>query len=186
MKIFLSALENQRDAKCNGGKQIAQLLIDKNVKMLWNLMSYYYARKVPDLAVLIRDNSENIMIDSGAHSFQKGTKVDWVKYTYEYAEFIQKFDRPNVIGYFEMDVDNIIGYEKVLQLRAILENVSGKIIPVWHKNRGIEDFVFYLIAFGGTISMNEILVYALTATVIEIFVALLDTPFLYWVKYYRT
>lgn len=140
MKIFLSALENQRDAKCNGGKQIAQLLIDKNVKMLWNLMSYYYARKVPDLAVLIRDNSENIMIDSGAHSFQKGTKVDWVKYTYEYAEFIQKFDRPNVIGYFEMDVDNIIGYEKVLQLRAILENVSGKIIPVWHKNRGIEDF----------------------------------------------
>lgn len=51
---------------------------------------------------------------------------------------------------------------------------------------GCENFVFYLIAFGGTISMNEILVYALTATVIEIFVALLDTPFLYWVKYYRT
>ena len=45
-----------------------------------------------------------------------------------------------MIGYFEMDVDNIIGYEKVLELRKILESVSDKIIPVWHKNRGIEDF----------------------------------------------
>ena len=39
-----------------------------------------------------------------------------------------------------MDVDNIIGYDKVLELRKILENVSNKIIPVWHKNRGIEEF----------------------------------------------
>lgn len=39
-----------------------------------------------------------------------------------------------------MDVDNIIGYDKVLELRKILENVSDKIIPVWHKNRGIEEF----------------------------------------------
>lgn len=39
-----------------------------------------------------------------------------------------------------MDVDNIIGYDKVLQLRKKLEKVSDKIIPVWHKNRGIEDF----------------------------------------------
>ena len=39
-----------------------------------------------------------------------------------------------------MDVDNIIGYEKVLELRKILESVSNKIIPVWHKNRGIEEY----------------------------------------------
>lgn len=39
-----------------------------------------------------------------------------------------------------MDVDNIIGYEKVLGLRKILEAASDKIIPVWHKNRGIDDF----------------------------------------------
>ena len=30
--------------------------------------------------------------------------------------------------------------DKVLELRKILENVSNKIIPVWHKNRGIEEF----------------------------------------------
>ena len=103
-------------------------------------MSYYYIKSKSELAELIRDNSKEILIDSGAHSFQKGKKVDWVEYTKQYAEFIKQFDRPNVVGYFEMDVDNIIGYDKVLELRKILESVSDKIIPVWHKNRGIDEF----------------------------------------------
>lgn len=103
-------------------------------------MSFYYIKNKKELAEYIRDRSELIEIDSGAHSFQKGKKVDWVEYTKQYAEFIKEFDKPNVIGYFEMDVDNIIGYDKVLELRKILENTSNKIIPVWHKNRGIEEY----------------------------------------------
>lgn len=130
MKIFLSAIEGQ--------KEIPQIFAGK---MKWNLMSYYAIRKNTAMAEYIRDNSEEILIDSGAHSFQKGKKVDWVKYTQEFADFIKKYDRPNVIGYFEMDVDNIIGYDKVLELRKILENVSDKIIPVWHYNRGIDDYI---------------------------------------------
>lgn len=145
MKIFLSALENGnqcyqkgQNGKC---KELAYYLKEEGVEFRWNLMSYFYIGKGKyDLASFIRDNSEEVLIDSGAHSFQKGKKVDWVKYTYEYAEFIKKFDRPNVIGYFEIDVDNVIGYERVLELRKILESVSDKIIPVWHKNRGIADF----------------------------------------------
>lgn len=106
-------------------------------------MSYYYLRSDVAWAETIRGSSELVMIDSGAHSFQKGKKVDWVRYTSEYAAFIKRFDRPNVVGYFEMDVDNIIGYPKVLELREKLRSECGcpeKIIPVWHKNRGIEDF----------------------------------------------
>lgn len=132
MKIFLSAIEGQ--------KNVPKIVVKQKGKMLYNLMSYFAIRKRRENAVYIRDNSEAIMIDSGAHSFQKGKKVDWLNYTIEYAEFIKEFDRDNVLGYFEMDVDNIIGYDKVLELRKILENVSDKIIPVWHKNRGIEDF----------------------------------------------
>ena len=139
MKIFLSAIENAQEVGKNA-KPIAQLLVEENIKMKYNLMSYYYIKGKKDLACYIRDNTEEILIDSGAHSFQKGKKVDWEKYTREYAEFIRKFDRPNVVGYFEMDVDNIIGYEKVLELRKILESVSDKIIPVWHRTRGIEEF----------------------------------------------
>jgi hypothetical protein len=139
MKVFLSALENAQTSGKNG-YSIAKYLTDRNVKMKYNLMSFYYIKNKLDVAKYIRDNSEEVLIDSGAHSFQKGKKVDWDKYTKIYAEFIKNFDKPNVIGYFEMDVDNIIGYEKVLQLRKILESVSDKIIPVWHKNRGIEEY----------------------------------------------
>lgn len=39
-----------------------------------------------------------------------------------------------------MDIDRVVGYDKVLQLRNVLESVSDKIIPVWHKNRGIADY----------------------------------------------
>lgn len=139
MKIFLSALEN--GSTCyNSSKPLAQFLLENNVKFNYNLMSYFYIKNKFDLAELIRSNSKEILIDSGAHSFQFGKKVDWLEYTKQYAEFIKKFDKPNVIGYFEMDVDNIIGYDKVLELRKILEQVSNKIIPVWHPNRGIDEY----------------------------------------------
>ena len=139
MKIFLSALENAQTAGKNA-KPVAKFLIEKGIKMKYNLMSFFYIKSKLQLANFIRDNTQEILIDSGAHSFQKGKKVDWVEYTKQYADFIKGFDRPNVVGYFEMDVDNIIGYDKVLELRKILENVSDKIITVWHKNRGIYEF----------------------------------------------
>lgn len=139
MKIFLSALEN--GSTCyDSGKPLAHYFVESGIRMKWNLMSYYYVKSNHELAEYIRDHSEEILIDSGAHSFQKGKKVDWVQYTRNYAEFIKKFDRPNVVGYFEMDVDNILGYERVKELRRILESASDKIIPVWHKNRGVEEF----------------------------------------------
>ena len=138
MKIFLSSLEC--GTMKGSGRHIAHYFVEKGLKMKWNLMSYYYIQKQRELADYIKKNSELILIDSGAHSFQKGKKVDWVQYTKEYAKFIREFDEPKVLGYFEMDVDNIIGYEKVLELRKILETVSNKIIPVWHKNRGVDDF----------------------------------------------
>lgn len=135
MKVFLSAVEGSAPR----GALVS--LLEKGVKFKYNLMSYFYIKdKNQEFARIVRDNSECVIIDSGAHSFQKGKKVDWIEYTKQYAEFIKEFDRPNVVGYFEMDVDNIIGYDKVLELRKILETVSNKIIPVWHKNRGLEDF----------------------------------------------
>lgn len=127
MKIFLSAIENNY---CGIGKYFD--------KYKYMLCSYYYLKD--DIFREVLEKSELMLIDSGAHSFQKGKKVDWVAYTKEYAEWIKKVDCNKILGYFEMDVDNIIGYEKVLELRKILEAASDKIIPVWHKNRGIDDF----------------------------------------------
>lgn len=131
MKIFLSALEN-------GSNETFEYILKNVPKMKYNLMSFYYLRDHKFEKIL--KQSELILIDSGAHSFQKGKKVDWVEYTKQYADWIEKNDCEKIIGYFEMDVDNIIRYEKVLELRKILERKSNKIIPVWHKNRGIQDF----------------------------------------------
>ena len=129
MKIFLSALEN--------GAGLSYI-IQRVGMMKWNLNSfYYYNKKAFDE---IEKYSEYVLIDSGAHSFQKGKKVDWLEYTKKYANYIKENDTPKKLGYFEMDVDKVIGYEAVLELRKILESVSDKIIPVWHKNRGIKNF----------------------------------------------
>lgn len=129
MIIFLSALE------ASGEFETINRIIPK---YKWNLVSFYYLKQ--DIFQKILDKSDLIMVDSGAHSFQKGTRVDWIEYTKKYAQFIKENDCDKIVGYFEMDVDNIVGYEKVLEMRAILEEVSDKIIPVWHKNRGIAEY----------------------------------------------
>lgn len=134
MKVFLSAVEN------GTGKYVIKEMENKKIVADYVLISYYYLRKSSVSLDELKRISKEILVDSGAHSFQKGAKVEWEKYTREYAKWIKENDCPQILGYFEMDVDNIIGYDKVLYLRKILENNSNKIIPVWHKNRGIEEY----------------------------------------------
>ena len=143
MHIFLSALESSHASVSDGGECVAEILARNGIRMKYNLISYFAIHeheKRRAAAYFIRDNSEEILIDSGAHSFQKGKRVSWDEYTDRYCDFIRQFDRPNVLGYFEMDVDKIIGLAKVSELRKRLERVTDKIIPVWHKGRGIADF----------------------------------------------
>jgi len=47
---------------------------------------------------------------------------------------------------------------------------------------GGENFAFYLIAFVGLMPVSTILFMATSATIIEILIALCDTPFLYLSK----
>ena len=150
MKIFLSGLES---AATHGSKSWLSRLDRLPFKMKWNLMSYHYLQlnSRRPAADLIRDNSELVLIDSGAHSFQKGVKADWENYTQNYSRFIRDFDRKNVIGYFEMDIDSIVGYKRVLEFRKILQRVSDKIVPVWHKVRGIEEYEKMCEEFAGKI-----------------------------------
>ena len=68
---------------------------------------------------------EMFLLDSGAFTFmnsQKG-KIDFDEYLTRYINFINKYD---IKYFFELDVDSIVGYEKVKQLRKRLENETGK------------------------------------------------------------
>lgn len=80
------------------------------------------------------------MLDSGAFTFfSAGGGVKWDDYIKQYAAFI---NRNKVKNYFELDIDKLIGYEKVLYYRAKLEDMTGKpCIPVWHKSRGRDEFI---------------------------------------------
>lgn len=49
-------------------------------------------------------------------------------------------------------------------------------------SNGTENFLFYMIAFLGVFGWSDIISMSLTATVIEIIIALCDTPFLYWAR----
>ena len=82
----------------------------------------------------------DFMLDSGAYTFMQNNKthVNWDEYIEKYADFI---NRNHVNKFFELDIDSIVGYEKVLEYRKRLENLTGEqCIPVWHNNRGTKEF----------------------------------------------
>lgn len=120
MKIFLA------------GSGYHPYLVDEFTNF-YRLESFYYLSKkeIPFIG-----KYKSFLLDSGAFSFIKngGNDIDWDKYIDTYASFINQHD---VKHFFELDIDVIVGLEKVEQMRARLEDLTGKqCIPVWHKSRG--------------------------------------------------
>lgn len=96
------------------------------------------------------------LLDSGAFTFfSSGEKMDWEEYVDQYADFIKQY---NVDRFFELDIDSLIGFERVLELRARLERATGKQpIPVWHISGGLEQFKrdaseYPYVSLGGIVS----------------------------------
>ena len=100
----------------------------------------------------------DFLLDSGAFTFC-GTggfeSGKFEEYLERYAEFIKK---NNVEKFFELDVDSIVGYEKVLEYRKKLEKITNRqCIPVWHINRGKDEFLrhceeYPYVALGGYVA----------------------------------
>lgn len=100
----------------------------------------------------------DFILDSGAFTFCGTGNFDKLKfdeYIEKYADFIK---RNKVEKFFELDVDSIMGYEKVLEYRERLERLTGKQpIPVWHISRGKEEFIrhcdeYPYVALGGYVA----------------------------------
>lgn len=100
----------------------------------------------------------DFLLDSGAFTFCGTggfTQDQFEPYLERYADFI---NRNHVNKFFELDVDSITGYEKVLYFRKKLEKLTGKQpIPVWHISRGKEEFLrhcdeFPYVALGGYVA----------------------------------
>lgn len=99
----------------------------------------------------------DFLLDSGAFTFMMNTKtkVDWDEYIERYADFIK---RNGVKKYFELDIDSVVGFDKVMEYRQRLEKLTGsRCIPVWHKSRGLEQYKrdaeqYDYVAIGGIVS----------------------------------
>ncbi|MFA6865761.1 MAG: hypothetical protein WCS04_08195 [Sphaerochaetaceae bacterium] len=101
---------------------------------------------------------DRFLLDSGAFTFMNGShkgKVDFTEYNKRYGEFIKRY---GITQFFELDVDSIVGYEKVKSMRRELERITGRQpIPVWHISRGKEDFKssckdYPYVAIGGIVT----------------------------------
>lgn len=118
------------------------------------LESFYYADEITEKLL---PYFGDFLLDSGAFTFMTNTKtaVDWDDYIKRYAAFIKKH---NIKKYFELDIDVIVGYDKVKQIRSKLESLVGwQSIPVWHISRGIKEFrdmctEYSYVALGGIVS----------------------------------
>lgn len=115
------------------------------------LQSFYYADAFTENVIL--PNCKRFLLDSGAFTFfGKGNDVDWNEYIRKYAAFI---NRNKIEHFFELDIDALIGFDKVLYYRAVLEDMTGKpCIPVWHRERGTDEFInmcekYKYVAVGG-------------------------------------
>ena len=118
------------------------------------LQSFYFAGEFTTKVII--PNCKRFMLDSGAYSFMAGKKsVNWNEYVEKYCQFIRA---NNVQHYFELDIDSIVGFEQVLEIRKTLEQKTGvKPIPVWHRSRGYDSFLkdaesFPYIAIGGIVT----------------------------------
>ena len=116
---------------------------DINKKYVSNskyLLESFYSIK--DWQIPLIKSSKLFLLDSGAFTyFTKGKNKNeefWDEYLTRYINFINKYD---VKYFFELDIDRIVGIEKVEKLRHRLEKETGKkCIPVWHKERGWKYF----------------------------------------------
>lgn len=103
------------------------------------LLESFYT--IADWQIPLIHEADMFLLDSGAFTFmgsKKGQKIDFDKYLDDYIEFINKYD---VKYFFELDIDSVVGYPKVLEMRKKLERETGKkCIPVWHESRGVEEW----------------------------------------------
>lgn len=124
MKVFLA-----------GTSSFYNLVCDKKIPYL--LESFYY---IKDWQLEYIKSCEDFLLDSGAFTFiSSGAINDLDGYLNSYIKFIND---NNIEKFFELDVDSVVGYSKVLKYREKLEyEVGRKCIPVWHINRGLDEYL---------------------------------------------
>ena len=123
------------------------------------LCSFWFLKKgmFNELEQLIiqRNNTDDFLLDSGAFSMFSQKNHDLNTYIDDYIHFINEY---NIKRYIELDIDPVVGYEEVKNIRRYIEEKTNKkSIPVWHKNRGMDEWLKHItdydyVAIGGLVT----------------------------------
>ena len=154
MKLYLSGLET-----------LPYLEFLENETPLFLLGSFYYLRKSKleyrEKYMEFKDKCKDFMLDSGAFSLLNSSKNlneflnNLDNYIQEYINFINKY---NIKYFIELDIDSLVGDEKVKEIRERIEKATNKkCIPAWHISRGLEEWKnltkeYDYIAIGGIVT----------------------------------
>lgn len=157
MNLYLASLENDYVT--------IETMID--VKPLFVLGSFYYLQKLkPEIleryfSYINSKDCKGFILDSGAFSMlnAKGGKESFLEnldnYIEDYIKFIKFW---NIKNFIELDIDPLVGYSKVLEIREKIEKEVGrKSVPVWHVSRGTEEWEkmikgYEYVAIGGIVT----------------------------------
>ena len=122
----------------------------KTIEKHWNqntneiyILSSFWEHKSGNFGEYVLQ--EKHILDSGAYSAindktGKYNNFDWDNYVKKYIAFI-KYTKQKL--FFELDIDCVIGLNKVEYYRKQIEDAVGiQPIPVWHSNRKAEYFYY--------------------------------------------
>ena len=102
------------------------------------LESYYY---VADWQTKNLHRFKRFLLDSGAFTALYGAGMEAKSLPGYVDRYIRYICENNVRDFFEMDVDSVVGYKRVLEFRREIEAQTGRrCIPVWHLERGKREF----------------------------------------------
>lgn len=150
MKVFLAA------STTGITKADREIVIRKNPPKY--LLETFYSGTSKCDKVLADVSVDNFLLDSGAFTFMH-TKTNVTKKEIDYYtdQLIDYIKTRGIKYFFEMDIETILGLNKVEELRHRIEQKTGQqCIPVWHKERGIQYFKwmtknYRYIAIGGMV-----------------------------------
>jgi len=118
------------------------LHILEEVNQKYVLLSYLFLSKgnqdeVEDKLRELQDSGVEVIIDSGAHTLQKGGEVNYESFFSNYLIWLKRM-QDYIYQYVELDIENIVGIEKVYEWTAKLEKeLKQPPIKVWHRWRGV-------------------------------------------------
>uniref|UniRef100_A0A7C3WRE7 Uncharacterized protein n=1 Tax=Dictyoglomus turgidum TaxID=513050 RepID=A0A7C3WRE7_9BACT len=146
MKIYFSGMEATSEN------------ILKDIYIPYGMVSYYFLRDRDETSILeklVNFYGMELVCDSGTATFlgmankseaiHREKKVlikeDLDKYVSEYVNWLKKY-KDYFHFYVELDVDKLVGYEKVLEYRELFKKngLKDKLLVVWHSTISMEEY----------------------------------------------